>query len=71
MEIIEHGNTYNVTSCPNCNAMFSYVKKDITTKDIVNIDFGEPYHTYIEYIKCPECNKQIKLKFQINGEDVK
>lgn len=39
--------------------------------EIIDIDFGEPYHTYIEYIKCPECNKQIKLKFQINGEDIK
>lgn len=70
MEIIEHGNTYNVTSCPDCNAIFSYSKKNIKSENEVNIDFGEYYHTYIEFIKCPECNRKIRLKYQINGKDV-
>lgn len=70
MKVIKHGNTYNKTSCPKCNAVFSYTKKDINYKNTSEEFFGEWYHTYIEHINCPECNTKIKLKYQLNGKDV-
>ena len=49
MEVVKHGDTYRKETCNYCCCEFTYTKKDIH------------YHDYDKEVRCPECNKCIKV----------
>ena len=70
MEVIRHGNTYREVECKKCGALLSYCEADINIID----DYDEVYFCrwhWIEkeYITCPECKNEIRLKYIIDGEE--
>ena len=68
MIVIEHGKTYNEITC-QCKAVLGYTKKDIK-KDFWTETYAGDFHTVENiYITCPECNKQICLKYLIDGKE--
>ena len=58
MKVIQHGNAYNETICPNCKCQIGYTKNEIKTK-LVNMPFDERYFGYQRFIECPECKQLI------------
>ncbi len=55
IKIIKEG-TRKKYECENCGCLFSYEKEDIKTitSDVIDC--------YINYIRCPQCGYEIKLK---------
>lgn len=53
MRIIRHSFEKEIV-CPRCNAILYYVAQDIHS-------IGDMEGNYIDCVKCPECNKQIKV----------
>lgn len=51
MEIIEHGKTYLVYTCPNCCCVFSAYETDEYNDDM----------TRKNYLECPECGDTIEI----------
>lgn len=54
MEIIEHGKTYQVYTCPRCRCVFAACEKDVPQNP--QTWSGHPY------LVCPECREEIELK---------
>lgn len=52
MEIIEHGKTYQVYTCPRCRCVFAACEIDGCKNDWDGKD----------WVKCPECGEKIELK---------
>lgn len=52
MEIIEHGKTYQVHTCPRCCCVFVACKIDSYKDDWDGKD----------WVECPECGEEIQLK---------
>ena len=52
MEIIEHGKTYQVYTCPRCRCVFVACKIDSYKDDRDGKD----------WVECPECGEKIELK---------
>lgn len=52
MEIIEHGKTYLVYTCPRCLCVFVACEID-SYKDVRE---GK------DWVKCPECGEEIELR---------
>lgn len=52
MEIIEHGKTYQVYTCPRCRCMFAACEID-SCKD----DWDGK-----AWVECPECGEEIELR---------
>lgn len=52
MEIIEHGKTYQVYTCPHCRCVFAACKIDSYKDDWDRKD----------WVECPECGEEIELK---------
>ena len=52
MEIIEHGKTYQVYTCPRCYCVFAASKIDGYNDDWDGKDC----------VECPECGEEIELK---------
>ena len=52
MEIIEHGKTYLVYTCPNCLCVFVACKIDSYKDDLDGKD----------WVECPECGEEIELR---------
>lgn len=61
--ILEHGNTYKVTTCENCEAKIGYTNKDITHLDVMDIRWER---TRIDVIRCPECNQYTEVNIISN-----
>ena len=71
MEIIKHGKTNKEVECKKCGALFSYCEADII-KEADYYEVFEGWHdTYREYILCPECKNEIKLKYTVDGKEQK
>lgn len=69
MIVIEHGRTYDMITCVHCKAVLGYTLKDIK-KDYRTEEYAGDFHTIEKtYITCPECNKQIYLKYLIDGKE--
>jgi len=54
MKVIRKGYEKEIT-CPKCGSLLLYVQEDI---DLVGDMEGE----YSYYVRCPECNNNIKIK---------
>lgn len=54
MEILEHGKTYQVYTCPRCKCVFAACEKDVPQNP--QTWSGHPY------LVCPECREEIELK---------
>ena len=52
MEIIEHGKTYQVYTCPRCLCVFVACEIDSYKDDLGGKD----------WVKCPECGEEIELR---------
>lgn len=52
MEIIEHGKTYQVYTCPRCLCVFVACE----------IDSYKDYLGAKDWVKCPECGEEMVLK---------
>ena len=52
MEIIEHGKTYQVYTCPHCRCVFAASEIDGCKSEWYGKD----------WVECPECRKEIELK---------
>ncbi len=52
MEILEHGKTYQVYTCPYCRCVFATCEIDKYNDDLTKKD----------YLECPECGDTIELK---------
>lgn len=52
MEIIKHGKTYQVYTCPYCGCVFAACEIDACENDWDGKDWAE----------CPECGEAIELK---------
>lgn len=52
MEIIEHGKTSQVYTCPHCRCVFAACEIDGCKNDWDGKD----------WVKCPECGEEIELK---------
>lgn len=52
MEIIKHGKTYQVYTCPHCRCVFAACKIDSYKDDWDGKD----------WVECPECGEEIQLK---------
>lgn len=51
MEIIEHGKTYQVYTCPRCRCVFAACETDEYNDDM----------TRKNYLECPECGVTIEI----------
>ena len=69
MEVIKYGNTYKEAECKKCGALLSYCEADIIVESDYYEVFGSWHDTYREYIVCPECKREIKLKYIIDGKE--
>ena len=68
MIVIKHGKTYSEITC-QCKAVLGYTEKDIK-KEFRTEEYAGDFHTIEKtYITCPECNKQICLKYLIDGKE--
>lgn len=63
MEIIKHGNSFRIATCPKCECEFRFNKSEISTKSGIDDNFSHSY-TY-DYIDCPECKNTIILEEQV------
>lgn len=61
--ILEHGNTYKVTTCEHCEAKIGYTKKDITCLNTMDINWDP---VPIDVISCPECNQYTEVNIISN-----
>lgn len=59
MEIIEHGKTYQIRTCPYCKCVFATCEKDFEGKDL-RYDYLK--NAYYEYFTCPECGSEIEFE---------
>lgn len=71
MKVLKHGNTYREKECPGCGALLSYCETDIKSNHYKDYDNFKDHWLTMKYIKCPECNGQINLKFFVDGEEQK
>ena len=61
MIILKHGNTLLHGKCERCGCEFLYSKREVET-EYERINAYESEILY-RYVKCPECNAQIKIDF--------
>ena len=68
MKIIKHGSKYSknkIAICPLCGCEFEYDNNDIgIDKSFCSMTFPL-FSTYKNYVKCPECDKEICLSTKI------
>lgn len=69
MEVLRHGNTYKEVECKKCGALLSYCEADVDNDYNWDEYFGEVHSIYKEYICCPECKNEIKLKYKVDGKE--
>lgn len=67
MKVLRHGNTYKEIECGKCGALLSYCNGDIITWTNRCDYFGEMHCVARQFIKCPECNRQITLRYLVDG----
>ena len=63
MEVIKHGNTVRIATCPKCECEFRFHKSEIRNKNGINDDFSYSYS--YDYIYCPECSHRIVLEEEV------
>lgn len=68
MVILKNGKTYQEMTCDKCNCEFGFIKRDIVDESRCEEYFGIWHSTIKEYVKCPQCNYKIYIKFEIDGE---
>ena len=67
MQVLKHGNTYKEIECDKCGALLSYCIKDIQSWSDCCDYFGDMHYIARQFIKCPECKRQITLKYFVDG----
>ena len=68
MEVLEHGDSYKITKCPECGALLGYSQKDVYVQSYLDTyAFGE-HDVYRESLECPECKKRFDLILKIDGK---
>jgi hypothetical protein len=70
MEIIRHGNTYQVEMCRQCFCRFGFGGKEIIDESSLEEYAGAFHNTIYKYDKCPECNYKVIIEYNIDGEDI-
>ena len=68
MEVLEHGNSYKIIKCPECEASLGYSQKDIYIQNYLDTYAFDVHEVYRESLECPECKKRFDLILKIDGE---
>lgn len=63
MEIIKHGKSFRIATCPECECEFRFNKKEIKNRNGIDENFSYSYS--YDYIECPECNHSIILEQEV------
>lgn len=66
--IIKHGNTVTPMTCPFCEAVIEFNKRDLHKENKEEQLMGWHYSS-IHYYVCPECEEKIFTKVIIDGID--
>lgn len=66
MIVTKHGNTLLRGECPNCGCEFLYKKTEIKT--IYDRTKGYESEVLFKCVKCPECEKVIKISDTVPNE---
>lgn len=65
MRVIKHGNKVRTITCIECECKFEFLPHEVK-KEFEEIPFLDKF-CYEWTVNCPECNKRLVIRRNING----